>query len=344
MAHAEATVRAGILARLDEFLASKSIALRPLLAQAGLTAGELKEPDARVSLNAVARLLDIAALKAGDPCLGIHYGEIMPAGSSGIVGHLVMSAPTLGDALRSIERYLDLFVSPVAVTYTESRSGALITWKYPETLTAPRVQFSGLTIAALLARLQQSVGADLRPRSVELDHRAFECAADVKRLLGNRVRYNRPENSVMFDASALRRRITGVRTGVFGLMRQLGDRLLEEQRQEADIVAQTRRQIALHVRDGQNRLPDIARRFGLTPRALQGRLKLAGTSFAKLSEQTRKEMAANYLRNTGLSITEIALLLGFSELSAFTRSVQRWFGKSPKAFRAEAWNPTAGER
>jgi AraC-like DNA-binding protein len=148
----------------------------------------------------------------------------------------------------------------------------------------------------------------------------------------------------MFDASALRRRITGVRTGVFGLMRQLGDRLLEEQRQEADIVAQTRRQIALHVRDGQNRLPDIARRFGLTPRALQGRLKLAGTSFAKLSEQTRKEMAANYLRNTGLSITEIALLLGFSELSAFTRSVQRWFGKSPKAFRAEAWNPTAGER
>ena len=86
----------------------------------------------------------------------------------------------------------------------------------------------------------------------------------------------------------------------------------------------------------QSDLDSIAGAFGISPRALQGRLKRAGTTFEAEFVAARKLMAESYLRDTGPSMTEIAMLLGFSELSAFTRAVQRWFGVSPKTFRVKA--------
>jgi len=155
-------------------------------------------------------------------------------------------------------------------------------------------------------------------------------------LLGPRVRYNRPRNAIIFEAAALNTRSESVVPGLFELISQLGDRMLEEQREQADIVALTRRQIATRLRNGGSDLGTIARAFGLSPRALQGRLRRSGTTFDALVSATRQSRAESYLRDTGLSMTEIAMLLGFSELSAFTRAAQRWFGMSPTAYRNHA--------
>jgi AraC-like DNA-binding protein len=176
----------------------------------------------------------------------------------------------------------------------------------------------------------------VRPLSVELDHRPFECADEVRRILGSRVRFDRPENLLAFDSNTLNRRAAGAQPGLHSLMRQLGDRVLEEQRQEADIVELTRRQIAARLKSGAGGLDTIAGAFGLSARALQGRLKRGGTTFETLVGATRQQLAESYLRDTGLSMTEIAMLLGFSELSAFTRASQRWFSMSPSAYRVAA--------
>lgn len=328
------TIRASVLAGFDSFLASRGVKLRPLLAQSGLRWNDLLDPDRPLPLNSVATLLDAAARRSGDPCLGLHFAPFLPAGSSGILGHLVLSAPTVRDAIVDIERYVGLFMAPIAVSFTERAGRGVLVWKYPETFSAPKVQFSGLMLAALVIRLQKSVGFDVRPLSVELEHRPFDCADEVRRLLGTRVRFDRPVNSVTFDSNTLNRRAVGVQPGLHALMRQLGDRVLEEQRQEVDIVEQTRRQIAGRLKNGLSGLDDIAGAFGLSARALQGRLKRAGTTFEVLVGATRQQLAEGYLRDTGLSMTEIASLLGFSELSAFTRAAQRWFGMSPTSYRA----------
>lgn len=330
------TIRASILARFDTFLAGKDVKLRPLLAGAGLRPSDLADPDRQIPLNAVATLLEAAAQKSGDPCLGLHFAEHLPAGSSGILGHLVLSAPTVRDAILDIERYVGLFMAPVAISFSEKGGRGVLTWKYPGTFSAPKLQFSGLTVGALMMRLQRSVGPDVRPLSVEFDHRPFECTEEVRRIIGSRVRFDRPGNALAFDSNTLNRRAAGVQPGLHALMRQLGDRVLEEQRQEADIVEQTRRQIAARLKNGAGDLDSIAGAFGLSSRSLQGRLRRSGTTFEALVGGTRQQLAESYLRDTGLSMTEIAMLLGFSELSAFTRAAQRWFNMSPTAYRLAA--------
>jgi AraC-like DNA-binding protein len=78
----------------------------------------------------------------------------------------------------------------------------------------------------------------------------------------------------------------------------------------------------------------IARRLAMTPRTLQRRLRQEETSFAAVLEELRRDMAPSLLREGRMSVSEVAFLLGYEDPSSFQRAFRRWFGVSPRAFRA----------
>jgi AraC-like DNA-binding protein len=71
-------------------------------------------------------------------------------------------------------------------------------------------------------------------------------------------------------------------------------------------------------------------------RTLQRRLDARGLTWQQLLDQTRAGLAREYLRDRSLSLGDIALLLGFSEQSAFNRAYRRWTGTTPRRARARA--------
>ena len=73
----------------------------------------------------------------------------------------------------------------------------------------------------------------------------------------------------------------------------------------------------------------IAKKLGTSPQTLRRRLNREGTHYAKIKEQVREDCAKELLRNKGHSIQKIALLLGFSESSAFSKAFKAWTGLSP---------------
>ena len=83
-------------------------------------------------------------------------------------------------------------------------------------------------------------------------------------------------------------------------------------------------------------LVDIARLFSLHPRTMQRRLALEGTSYDVLVDDVRREAAHRYLTTTGLPLTQVAALVGFSEQSSLTHAVRRWDGLSPRQLRGDA--------
>ncbi len=76
----------------------------------------------------------------------------------------------------------------------------------------------------------------------------------------------------------------------------------------------------------------VSKDLAQSSRSLQNRLKVEGTSFQKLFDQVRKELALNYLKDGDTAISEIAFLLGFSEQSAFNHAFKRWTGTTPRKF------------
>ena len=86
----------------------------------------------------------------------------------------------------------------------------------------------------------------------------------------------------------------------------------------------------------------VAATMGLSERTLQRKLSLEGTSFRELLEEVRSSLAINYMREPQFSLTDIAEMLGYSDLSVFSRSFKRWFGISPQQWRARVFSGMAG--
>ena len=80
-------------------------------------------------------------------------------------------------------------------------------------------------------------------------------------------------------------------------------------------------------------LEQVAGMLALHPRTLQRRLAEEGTGFDHLRDEALRERAHQYLTESSLAMSHVALALGFSEQSALTRACKRWFGQTPTALR-----------
>jgi AraC-like DNA-binding protein len=81
---------------------------------------------------------------------------------------------------------------------------------------------------------------------------------------------------------------------------------------------------------------DVAQELGLSARTLQRRLTDEGFTFQQLLEDTRRELARHYLKQSAVELPEAAFLLGFGDANSFFRAFQVWEGTSPTEWRTRA--------
>src|SRR5262249_45974404 len=103
-----------------------------------------------------------------------------------------------------------------------------------------------------------------------------------------------------------------------------------------DVLVKLRAQVRLALEDGQPDLPAIANALKMSTRTLQRRLEAEGTSFQELVDAVRQELARVYVADPKYALGEVAYLLGFSEITAFTRAFKRWTGTTPSRWRAQS--------
>ncbi|MDR3422269.1 MAG: helix-turn-helix transcriptional regulator [Xanthobacteraceae bacterium] len=92
--------------------------------------------------------------------------------------------------------------------------------------------------------------------------------------------------------------------------------------------------IVPHLPHGGVRVSKIASLLGVSQRTFARRLLSEGLTFSNVLENLRSELAERYLSEEGLSISQIAWLLGYQEVSTFTHAFRRWTGKTPREARS----------
>jgi AraC-like DNA-binding protein len=102
---------------------------------------------------------------------------------------------------------------------------------------------------------------------------------------------------------------------------------------EDSLLASVRRATAETMRDGNLKLARVAKQMAMSARTLQRQLKERGVDFKQLTDETRRRFAINYLKERKNTLTEVAFLLGYSEVSAFNRAFKRWTGSTPLEYR-----------
>ena len=84
---------------------------------------------------------------------------------------------------------------------------------------------------------------------------------------------------------------------------------------------------------GASGIEDVAEKLGLSKRTLQRKLSEENTNFKKQLNSAREALAVHYIRNTEMSIADIAYLLGYAEQNSFLRAFTIWTGKSVTEYK-----------
>ena len=111
------------------------------------------------------------------------------------------------------------------------------------------------------------------------------------------------------------------------------ERYLRSLYQQDDIAAQLKRRLADLMARGEANADAACRALKLSRRTLQRRLKAERTSFQKILREVRAELAINYLRDARLKSLEVAMLLGYSNISSFTTAFKSWYDMPPAEYR-----------
>jgi len=328
-------VRASILKGFDRFLEGRGLSATEIFAHAGLTLADITDPERNLRLNAVARLFEEASAAAGDPALGIQFARSFPVGGTGVLGFLFVHSRTVAEAMRTVARFVPLLGAPRQMTFEESPRGGVLWWRWPDTAGSPFTQLGSYASALLTLRLKMIIATSgWQPLEVEMQSAPLN-SAEVRNVFGQNVSFLAGRNAIHVDAPTLSQPIAHAEPGLRAVLESYGERMMAElPSPDLGTLEQARAAIEKLMSERRVSLDEIAAYLNCPPRTLQARLaSQSSKTFEEVLNDARKARAEELLKVSNVTMTEIALHLGFSELSAFTRAAQRWFGRTPSAQR-----------
>lgn len=325
---------------LLELAVERGVALSALAVAAGLPEDALSPMPESLAAADYVRLLDAGAELARHPHFGLHVGERVKLGTYSVYGLILLSCRDLGQAFAQTLRYESLAHDLGRSELGVQDGTAVYQWHshFPHASRhLAESVFAGVRVFG-----NWLAGAALPPAAVSFTHAAPADAREHHRIFGSDVVFGAACNSARFDAALLALPVPNADVGLYPVLQQHAEQLLQKKLRvqgEAGIVAQVRASIASHLAHDRASLALIAQDVNLSPRTLQRKLSDADTSFQQVLDQTRRELAQDYLLRPDLSLTDIAFLLGYQDQSAFNHAFREWAGESPGSFRDRRGKP-----
>lgn len=326
----DARVRAFMLTNLRETLKVYGVDPEPVFQGAGLRPELLADDYNWIPLETFATILTLSAAATGDSCFGLKYGGVARF-TSNPLGYLMANAPDLRTALKSFTHF-HAVISSNPITLLETKAGARLEWSYPVTL-SNSVQITDFVLMRFLSRIRPAAGSAWRPVAVGFSHRAPSDLAEYEKLVGPRIAFDQPMNTIVIANATLALPMPHADPQLFKLLTRFCDEQLQGQKAANNPLNQIRETMRACLELGNYGPQEVAKLLGIAPAALHRRLKIEGSSFQRLLDDTRRCLTHRYLMETSLKLTDIATKVGYSELSAFSRASRRWFGMSPRCLR-----------
>lgn len=307
-----------------------------VFASAGIAPAMAGSPTLRLRLSSFCALFEEAARSTVNDNFGLWFGNGFRPRSLGMWGYAAVSAQTLGCALESL---VDLF--PL---HQESSLMRLFTGKdglgrLEYQITAPSIlerrQDAELSLGMFLNVFRECLGARWSPEEIHFEHPRPESFRDHERAFGAPVYFSQPTNAILFRPENLAHPMPGRDPILMAMMRACLERLASGQPEEPSLLDQIRTAVRARLPSGHPALEEIAADLRLPPSAVHRVLVEASLVYKDMVEATRRDLAFMYMKQRRLPLSEIALLTGYSELSAFSRAVRRWTGKCPRTLRLD---------
>jgi len=306
-----------------------------ILGPLGLRPEILARPNGLMPVADFARALEEAARLTGDDCFGLHLGEHAHPKNAGPLAYVVLNSPTMAVAFSNIARYLHVHNEAADVAFGRDSRWAYLRHTLGSPVEESR-QHAEFAMAAALELIRLMAGSEWSPVEVRFAHKAPSQTEEHTRMFRAPVRFGCDTNAFVMEPELCDRQVPGADHRLYPIMVRYVERVLEAMPREDGLVASVRVFIGEAMREGEPTLGTVARQLTMGPRTLQRRLKAAGADFTDLLTDTRRRLSLQYLDDRRHTITDVAFLLGYSEVSAFNRAFKRWTGSTPLGYRRHA--------
>lgn len=305
-----------------------------LFVRAGMDIAILRDPNGRYPVSKMATLWRIAVEETGDPCLALKAAAYVQPATFHSLGLAMMASQNLEDALQRTARFSRIVSNAVDVVIVSTPRGVKEVVRFLKE--APVVDEGiDLFMASTFKLGRMLTGRENMPLEIKLCRKGTAAMhKEFEAYFGCPVQFEAEENSLLIPHDWMQQPLPMANPD---LARQ-NDRVVMEYLRRFDgarMTEKVRAEMISRLSAGEPARGDVAAALHLSEKTLQRRLKDEASSYQQILEETRCDLAQQYLREPKVSVCEVTFRLGFSDQSSFTRAFKRWTGVSPGEFRNE---------
>lgn len=305
-----------------------------ILARAGIARSTLADSEGRVPHTAMMAFWQHAQALTGDANLGLHLAEAVPLHAFEVNAYALLASENLRTAYRRACRYQRLIHESTNLFFEEGGNVGVLRHTLPDGGAVPR-QPAEFLVALWLRFGCAITGTDWSPALVCFAHEAPHDTSTHARQFRAPLRFASGITAMHVPNEVLDLPNPNADHNLAQLLDRYAAGLLRNSPTTSSFAERVRARLAVELNGGSPTVAEIACALHLSPRTLHRSLQNEGTTFRAVLEQLRKERATALLSQPHCSVAEAGFLLGFSEISSFSRAFKRWTGKAPATFRTE---------
>ena len=315
-------------------LRERGIAVLPLLSKAGLGIEQIDDRGARIKVRSQIKLVQLAADALQDDLLGFHLARDYDLREIGLLYYVLASSEVLNDALRKGWALSGITNEGVLLRLRGRKSVIALDCSGVERRSdCHQIEFWLLSLVRLCRQL---TNRRLIPSRIRLVHYRKKTPAEFRSLLGWEIEFGSGVDELVFPGVATLMPIGSADSHLNELLMKYCDEALAHRAAaRTTLRSSVENAMAPLLPHGKANAVEIARRIGMSHRTLARRLSVEGLTFSEIAEDLRGDLARHYLRGGDLPISQIAWLLGYRQVSAFTHAFKRWTGMTPTQSRTQ---------
>jgi AraC-like DNA-binding protein len=308
--------------------------LRPILKRLSLTLRDIEDEGIRLGVTTQIECLNMLAEAMNDRLLGFHVALDMDLRRTGFLYYVAASSDTLGSALRGLARYSAMINEGIKIE-TEFGDTVRVGFEFAGVSRRSDRHQIEAWITAIVRCCREIAERELQPVAVRLVHARIAESGKIDSFLGRTIEFGAERDEVLLAGESARLPVANADRYLNSLLTGYGESALARRKARSGVIqTDVENAVAALLPHGGVRIERIAQKLGVTPRTLRRKLAAEDVTFAGILEDLRFALAKDYLAEHGLSISRIAWLLGYTEVSAFSHAFRRWTGRTPRADRS----------
>lgn len=338
----ERTTSASWASGIVKALELEGLDCRIMFKQLGLDFAALDDPDARFRQDDMTRLWQLAVELSGNQAIGLNMARVVRPASFHVVGYALMSSRTLAEGFQRLVRYQRIIAESSDLSFRlHDGTYTLVLTVHGDHL-PPTRHSAEASLACALSLCSWLSGRAIQLRRVLIQGPQPADIGPYRVAFRAPLIFDAPHDALVFERADMEALLPTANEA----MAILHDRFAGEylsRFSESRVTHRARQVLCRILPEGEPKREAVAQALHLSQRTLQRRLQEEGTSFQHLLDDTRRELAEQYLAQPGMTLLQTAYLLGFADPSNFYRAFRRWFDATPSEYRTRLGTVTTEE-